>query len=861
MVDTLRKELTFEGGVNLNSDPHLLKSNEWLKLQNMWPYKSKLIGTRPSLLHEQDLFPVPESNWNSDLYYNSPPVNPTEVQKYGQWFRHLTPLKAVFMGSLDRIALICVCNADDLLTISEHFEGEEATDVLLKAGEVVLMLLPNNLQTGPEFPKIAAVRLGGITNLTPSLIQFNGSIIAANKTCEYVVQVVPSSTLITPSVTVWPNIDYRFTKVNFGDNNKNFKVDGVIVYKNRFVYWRANKLWFSDPFEPGRVYDNAVDTAYLAVFFDTELTEDITALGNVYMSDVEEAGKSVLAIWTQHGMLFMTGEPATTIASTAAELFTDCKVNTISAKAGCVSAASLVKTKIGYIWCGAESVWYMAKGNLPVEVGLKISPRIAAQSFESAGRIFATFDDLCYRLVINAPNVGFNQYSALNEMWCLSFMGQPPSAESAAWFGPQVFTNTDNPNLEDNGDPEPYGPGGINAAGLYCCAKLTNINDDKTWYIQPYSYRMGTGVDDDLWGTRIGLASLSSYLGVDITAPFRMVAAQLPDYDYQIGAIVQNSIGEESFVIPYGHEFVVVTAGIGYAALVKPVVSNSSITVVSNKRLLLAWMEGEGSGTEPLPEPYEISIQSGNMTLDNPDLEKLVDGYELTFKTLNPITLNSWWWPWEPVSDPTNIVFLESTVNVPHNNQNVLGNMWNEPVLTARRIPAPEDKRYNGITAQLNVEDTEYKIVATNRDNSIPNWNKIRVGTDTDVWQEFELFDFNDDGIAKYETLAELVDILKAKVLLATGKELLVVQNACGYGMKFVDDSPFYIDLTYQGWEWFGFVPTGLLNYFGDINVITNAGSPDVFISSTGPTPCNTPRVIHFAKLSVRYRIFETRPR
>lgn len=858
------KQLTFEGGVNLNVDPHLLKSNEWQKLQNMWPYREKLIGTRPSLLHEQDICPVPPEYWNGYLFNGDSPTNPSPVgvRFYGQWFRHLTPIRAIFLGELAKVAMICVCNTDGLIKIKEHFEGEAEEIVTLNVGDVILMLTPNDIQSGPDigpggfvYPTIAAVRLGTTNNLTPSLINFNGDIIAANKGCDYVVRVVKKDSLPLPSATVWSNIDYRFTKINFGGTNLNFRADGVIVYKNRFVYWKGNKLWFSDPFDPGLIYENAVETAYLAVFFDTGLTEDITALGNLYTSDLEEAGKSVLSIWTQNGMLLLNGEPATTIASTPEEAFANCVVNTVSVKSGCISAASIVKTTYGYLWCGADSVWFMAKGNLPIDVGRKISPRIKDQSFESGGRIFATFDEECYRLIMNAPGVGYNPYEAMNEMWCLSFIGGTPSKETAAWFGPQVFTNTDNPIV---GGAAPLGE-----AGLFCCAKLTNINDDKTWYIQPYTCALGgESTISDLWGTRLGLASISTYLGVDITAPFRPVEAISDVYDYSIGAIFHMSRGKSGEVIPYMIEHMVTVGGVEGVLQSVPIYQDDSGESSYAKRQLAAVLEL----TDLMPLPYRIQVQSGNMTFDAPELMKLIDGYELTFKTLNPVIISTYWWPWEPHTSNSNVVVLESEVNVPQTNQNVLGNFWNEAVLTSRRIPAPFDRRYNGLTAQLNIVESDltvtpdYKIVTSNNRLTSPNWNKIKISSDGNTWVEFDLFDYDANGIAKYQTLLELQVLLNVKLLAEMELALDFDPGIPGVGIKFSDDSPLYIDFTGQGWEWFGFVPTNVDVGFGT-NIISNVGFGADYLYATGPVPASTPSVIHFAKLAVRYSIFEARPR
>lgn len=855
------QELTFDGGVNLNIDPHLLKPNEWQLLQNLWPYRNKLIGSRPSLVHERDVLPVPEQYWNSRLF-NGYTGYPTAVPNYGLWFRHLTPLRALFLGSLEKMALICVCNQNAQVVISEQFEGSAAQQVTLVEGDVILMLTPNDISsTSPApggYPMIKAVRLGKYSNLTPSLVEFNGDIIAANKDCDYVVRVVKASTLDSPSPSIWPNIDYRFTKIDFGPTNQNFRADGVIVYKNRFVYWEKNKVWFSDPFQPQTIYDDAVETAYLGVFFDTGITEEITAMSDLYMSAVEEAGSSVLAVWTAHSMLVVQGEPATTIASSPKELFANCNVTRIPLTSGCISQASIVKTKYGLIWCGAESVWFMPRGDLPQEVGLKISPRIRAQSAGSAGRIFATFDEECYRLVLNSPNVGFNAYEALNEMWCLTFAAGNPSKESAAWFGPQVFTNTDNPAYAT-----PF-YGGL--PGIFCCAKLTNLNDDRTWYIQPYAYFMGLNSDfsTDGIGRRLGLSSLDNYIGVDITAPFRPEPCALSDYYYNVGAKLQQGIGLVGSQ-PYTIDYVVMSPGVLADADEIPVYANDVGTALHAKRSLAAWQES-AVGVEIFPRPYKVQIQSGNLTMQAPDLVKLVDGYELTYKTLNPVALSSWWWPWEPNdASKSNVVIFQSNSNVFAPPQNVLGGFFNEPVLTTRRVPSPTTKRYNGLTAQLNInEPDEYRIIAANKVTN-PNWNIIRIGNgginiETGTpWWEFNLFDFDSEGIFNSDGLASLYSILETKVFEELGMDLDPSYVTNGK-MGFLGGMPIYIDLTAQGWEWFGFVPTNRDEGWG-INIISNDGSPSQALPPTGPVPLYAPHQIHFAKLAVRARVLGARPR
>lgn len=853
--------LSFEGGVNLKADPHLLKPNEWLKLQNMWPYKEKFIGTRPSLLHEMELLPVDNSFWNSWLFNNDPvlPVEPypTNVKYYAQWFRHLTPLRTIFLGELNKLAMICVCNFGGKVKMYEKFENEDATTVTLDAGEVILMLLPNDLKTNPIdagddiFPMISGVRLGRTTNITPTLIEFNGTIIAANKGCAYVVKVVHSDTLPVPSVTTWPGIDYRFTKVDFGPSNLNFRADGAIVYRNRFVYWRGNKLWFSDPFQPELIYPNAVDAAYLGVFFNTGLTEDITALGVVYLSDKEQIAESKMAIWTQHGMLTFTGEPATTIASTPEEIWVPVTVSDINIPAGCVSGASIVKTKYGLVWCGAESVWFMQGDATPMEVGYKIGPRIAAQSFESAGRIFATFDDQCYRLVINEPGVGFNPYDALNEMWCLSFMGDIPNKDNAAWFGPQVFTNIDNPENETliAGGP----------AGLYCCAKLLNINDDKTWYIQPFTYALGESLfGEDVNGTRLGLSSITHNLGVDITAPYQPVTPVVAGYNYGVGSIfhIAGSVIDDGS--SYAKEYMVVIGGVLLVDLMSIVIligtSADNTRHLFNKRILTIFTEEQSR----FPQPFKVSLQSGNLTFDNAELEKLIDGYELTFKTLNPIVVKTWWAPWQPTTVAANNVTLVSKSKLASTAQNQLDHMFNEPVLTSRLVSAPPNKRFNGLEAQLNIEDSDYVIVAADNVTD-PEWNLIRFVDGGANTVELNLFDFDSKGVAKYESMFELIALLQAKLLLLGYTLQYTLSLERGVEFKLQGEA-MYIDLTAQGWEWFGFIPNGI--DLGDgVDIVSNAADDTLYIKANGPSPLYTPRLINFVKINVRYDVFEARPR
>lgn len=851
--------LQFNGGVNLEIDPHLLKSNEWQSLKNMWPYRNKMLGSRPSLLHEQDVLPVPPQYWNGFLDLGTAPAYPTEISNYGQWFRHLTPLKMLFMGSLDKMAIVCVCNRDGLVIINEQFEGEANTDVTLNAGDVILMLTPNNLQTATGsniYPRIAAVRLGSLSDITPSLIEFNGRIYAANVGCGYVVEVVPASSIVGPTTTVWPNIDYRFTKVNFGATNVGITFDGVITYKNRFVYWKGNKLWFSDPFQPSKLYDNAEATAYLGVFFDTDISEPITAVADLFTDATERAGQSVLAIWTRNGMIMLQGEPATTTAIVPEAVFSNCQITRIPLRSGCISQASIVKTKFGIIWCGAETVWFMAKGSLPVEVGMKIAPRIKAQSFSSAGRIFATFDDECYRLVINSPEVGYNPYEGLNEMWCLSFIGDVPNKDSASWFGPQVFTNTDNPVIAD--EPEQGGP-----SGLFCCGKLTNINDDTTWYLQPYSTSLGVagGVgESDIWGTRLGLAVLRDYMGVDITSPFRMSQTLDPTYDYQLGAIFQIAQGVAGVSNSYLIDYLVIEAGVYNAGLDYIQIYTRGNTPLFSKRPLTIYIEGVGL----MPALHKIEIQSANLIFDEPDLVKIISGYDLSFKTLNPVIIKSSIWPWQPETTPANVVTLESAVNTPSLPQNRVGGLFNEPILTARRIMPPYGAtRFNGLEAQYNIKQADYKIVASNKGITNNKWNTIRVSEDGVQWYEFTLFDFDSvTNIAKYDNVLPLLGLLDQKLdseaSILPDIDLLVEG---GFAIRNRNTSlPIYIDLSAQGWEWFGLVPTNLDNGWGT-NIITNENDPLLYLYATGPIPACTPAAIHFAKLTAIYDFLGAQPR
>lgn len=850
--------IAFDGGVNLEIDPHLLKPNEWLLLKNLWPYKSKMLGSRPSLLHEQDILPVPPENWNGFLSLGTAPAYPAQIPNYGQWFRHLTPLRVLFLGSLERMAIIAVCNQNDLVTIREQFEGTASANVTLVAGDVILMLTPNDLNPGDAgslYPKITAVRLGSFGDITPSLVEFNGRVYAANKDCDYVVEVVQSSTIVGPSPATWPNIDYRFTKVNFGPTNTGIKFDGVITYRNRFVYWKNNKIWFSDPFQPSLIFEDAEQTAYLGVFFDSNLSEPITAMYNLYTDAIEKAGQSVLAIWTRHGMIMLQGEPATTVALSPEQIFSDCQITELTLRCGCISQASIVKTKFGLIWCGAETVWFMANGNLPIEVGNKIMPRIKDQSFSSSGRIFATYDDECYRLTINSPGNGFNPYEALNEMWCLSFVGDIPNKENASWFGPQVFTNTDNPLIAE--EPAQGGP-----SGLFCCAKLTNINDDKTWYIQPYSCTLGVAGgpgESDGWGTRLGLASLSEYLGVDITSPFRMAQPLNPTYNYSLGAIFQLSRGINAEDIPYNIEYLVVEAGVYNLGLDYIQIYTRGLTPLYSKRPLTFYVEG----VDLMPEVHKIEVVSANLVFNEPDLVKLISGYDLTFKTLNPIIIKSSIWPWQPKVVAANVETLESPVNVPSTPENQLGGLFNEPILTTRRIMPPSDAtRFNGLEAQYNIEQSDEKIIISNQNVVNPKWGLIRVSVDNINWVEFQLFDFDSNGIAKYDSALDLLVLLQNKIAINFGLIVDIdVVVAAGFAIRInAGDGPLFIDLTAQGWEWFGFVPTNLDNGWGT-NIISNDPDSNAYLYATGPIPPCTPQSIHLAKFSAIFDYLRADPR
>jgi hypothetical protein len=197
---------------------------------------------------------------------------------------------------------------------------------------------------------------------------------------------------------------------------------------------------------------------------------------------------------------------------------------------------------------------------------------------------------------------------------------------------------------------------------------------------------------------------------------------------------------------------------------------------------------------------------------------------------------------------------------VPNPDQNVLDRAFNEPILTARRVPMAANKRYNGLTAQLNIEKTDYKIVTSNNGLANPNWNKIRFSLTGGVNVAFNLFDFDDKDIAKYATIAELVALLDSKMFAATGLHFdFNLGSVAGIGIK-AGGLALTIDLTAQGWEWLGFVPTNIDTGFG-INKISNFGFTASYLFTTGPVPPCSPHDMHFAKIGVRYRLLTQRPR
>jgi len=278
-------------------------------------------------------------------------------------------------------------------------------------------------------------------------------------------RIVPVAGVPTPEALVFQGV-----------GNANFRPVGGAPVRARMCYWAGREITFSDTNAPLLIRDNsAAGVGTILVAADT--SDGITHVQELNTTASGSPTQSVVAVWTTDAMYMLLGEPGETGSPDSLGTL---QVTKLTIAAGCVSGATVVQTPYGTLWAGADDVWFLPFGSLPVRVGTNIRPALLNTPPSLRYRWHAAYENGIYRLAIDAPGAGPTEIGGCMHHWLLDMRNGPPqNAESAVWWGPQEYT-----------------PAGSSLVGPGTWAFITQDTDQGTLEVQavqPWSAEDDTG--------------------------------------------------------------------------------------------------------------------------------------------------------------------------------------------------------------------------------------------------------------------------------------------------------------------------------------------------------------------------------
>lgn len=508
------------GGIDLHSDPAAIPDGNWQRLRNLAPRQNGVIGRRASLSFSRELEPS-WWHWDAHTWGGETAVAAPAIYYY-MWAKYLRPLKFIFDPNYGTISAILITTSD--VEIMDFLSGAPSPRVCA-AGSLILATFPglfDDAELGASTPRIYGVYLGEATR-TPSLFVFDGITYAIGGSGNGG-QVCPH--YAGANIAGVTNLAFAFNKNDFGSGNSAFHPDGAAVVRDRVVYFKGPNLYFSDRGDaltvgftgstdangeivpstvvpPTGTNYSAIDTRGILV--GGEELENITAVAEISTSADGSPVQSVAAAWTANHCYLLLGEPLET--TEGGNVIGTLQVNRLNIAAGCVSQSTVCRTPYGTIWCGTDDVWFMPFGQLPIRIGTKLRPYLQGQPAGLLWRLHAEYSDGIYRLAMFKEGQGPNMYDPCGAHFWLNLKNGPPQdANSAQWFGPQEFVQTDCPQYT--------GAWSGQLGGTFCMARDDrSTGDGRLYALQPYIIR-GT-VDM----TGMSLCSFDTYEATDTTAP------------------------------------------------------------------------------------------------------------------------------------------------------------------------------------------------------------------------------------------------------------------------------------------------------------------------------------------------------
>jgi hypothetical protein len=679
-----RLPIPLTGGVNTFQDPTTIEDNQLQRALNFSARTSGRPGTRLALQSVREVIPDYRP-WDSRRYNSFFAA----ADSYYQWAANWRPMKFLFAPQSDE--LVWIAQAVGTRTIT-HTNADNTHNVItVNAGDAILQSSGGVQDTGSQGQY--AQYLGSLTRC-PSLFVFNGIVYAFGGTNggHKIVRYPGASEVL----------DWAYTPVSWNTPQAPaFIPDGAAVIRDRVLYYKGPLTFWSDKGDPEQIFGNSMTDGYIPVA--SEELEDITAAAEISTSADGSPVQSVAAVWTRNHCYMLLGEPLQTGDDlTTQSIFGSLQINRLNVEAGCISQSTVTRTPYGTFWVGADDVWFMPFGSLPIRVGTNIRDRIRAIPPGLGWRICAEYSDGFYRIALMGEGNGPSAFSPLDEMWWLDLnQGPPQSAESAKWWGPHQFTNGDAPDVDTYSTP---------LSGIWALARDQRAGSDGALYaLQPYTMQGGNFAS--IYG--MTLCSFSSYAGRDCGAPQKILRRWQPSTQYYEGDEITPPASTSAFDLRMP-TWVCSIAGVSGLGEPNWIASNAQQIFEASG---LQWRPIYFDGALPLNAHRPPSDQLGTdiqwrmtskeYTLGDPAVEKLLDGADLVYVGDGPSSVT-----YSTNPDQTSNTRTLPTSGTPlDQNTGTLASNQNRKY--RRLLTAPATARFNAITATMDIQHlTGFTIIA-----------------------------------------------------------------------------------------------------------------------------------------------------
>lgn len=678
-----------DGGVNQQLDPMAIADNQLQSAENFSGRQGQDPGVRPAMAFVREVVPDYRP-WNSDRYDG---VSTTE--RYHHWARLWRPMKFVFPPFGGDVAGVFQTTGQRQII---DVDGVNSRPVILNEQEAVLWMLPSLYAGGDVNGGPYCLSLGVCTR-APSLFVFDGKLYAfgGNNAGGHI---APSTTGLIGPTLGW---DY-FRNVWTTPQTVNFIPDGAAVVRDRVVYWKGNRIYWSDRGDPLTIWANAETDGYIPITGEEQ--EAITAVAELSTTADGSPVQSVAAVWTKTRCYMLLGEPLQYIE--AADVSADnpilgsLQINRLNIECGCVSPATVTRTPYGTFWVGPDDVWFMPYGALPIRVGTNIRPSLRAVPQSLAYRLCAEYVNGFYRIAL--PGAEMDGASPLAEIWSLDLNeGPPASADQAAWWGPHTLCNGDSPDVTGGGGSEDEG-GGV--SGIWAWARDTrNTGDGKLYSLQTYLINRSGAGSYNIYG--MSLCGWDQFGMRDIGAPVYPPRPWQANTNYFEGDVV---VPQPYTADMRASHFVCTTAGTSAGS--EPNWYAAAASVTDNT---VVWKPVYYEGSRPLGSYRPLAAQTSNniewelvskeYTLGDAISEKLLDGAELAFTSQVPQQLT---YKTNPDQQSRSRVIGTTPTQLDNNTGSFVGFHAKQRKL----MTADPTKRFNAQTAVMSLRsDAGYVIV------------------------------------------------------------------------------------------------------------------------------------------------------